>query len=164
MGTDDALGRLALQWEIDTFYARYAAALDDGPLAAWPGFFAETCMYQIVPRDNFELGLPVAIMRCESRAMLEDRVTAVQETMLYEPRYLRHHITNILIEETHGDDVRVRANFSVVEVLLDELPRISISGCYRDRLTRGTDGSWYFVEKLCVFDSVLVPNSIVYPV
>jgi len=159
-----AAGDAALYHQLATLYARYASVLDDGPLTDWPGFFTETCMYQIVPRDNFELGLPIAIMRCESRAMLEDRVTAVEETMLYEPRYLRHHITDILVQDADGGELRVRANFSVIEVLPDELPRISIAGHYRDRVTREADGQWRFREKLCVFDSVLIPNSIVYPV
>lgn len=153
-----------LYCQLATLYARYASALDDGPLQDWPGFFTSECMYRIVPRDNFELDLPVAIMRCESRAMLEDRVTAVTETMLYEPRYLRHHITDILVQGADADAVRARANFSVIEVLPDELPRISIAGHYRDHLVREADGQWRFREKLCVFDSVLIPNSIVYPV
>ena len=153
-----------LHFELSQLYARYASALDDGPLSAWPQFFTEECLYLILPRDNFELGLPVAIMRCESRAMLEDRVTAVQETMLFEPRYLRHHITDIWIEEIDDEQLKIRANFSVIEVLPDELPRILMAGCYRDRLVRTPDGGWQFIEKLCVYDSVLVPNSIVYPV
>jgi 3-phenylpropionate/cinnamic acid dioxygenase small subunit len=154
----------ALYFELATLYARYASVLDDGPLQDWPGFFTSECMYQVVPRDNFELGLPVAIMRCESRGMLEDRVTAVTETMLFEPRYLRHHITDILVQDVAAGALRVRANFSVIEVLPDELPRISIAGHYRDQLVREADGQWRFREKLCVFDSVLIPNSIVYPV
>jgi anthranilate 1,2-dioxygenase small subunit len=149
---------------LSALYARYATALDDGPLSDWPTMFTEECMYQIIPRDNFDAGLPVAIMRCESRAMLEDRVTAVEETMLYEPRYLRHHITNIFIEHAEGQNARVRANFSVIEILPDELPRISMTGRYLDQLERGSDCVWRFREKLCVFDSVLVPNSIVLPI
>ena len=61
---------LALQFEVEELYSRYAALLDDGPLADWPGLFAETCFYEIMPRDNFDRGLPLAIMRCESRGML----------------------------------------------------------------------------------------------
>ena len=161
MGEDE---QIRLLHTLSVLYTRYAIALDDGPLGDWPAMFTEQCMYQIIPRDNFDAGLPVAIMRCESRAMLEDRVTAVEETMLYEPRYLRHHITNIFIEHADGDSARARANFSVIEILPDELPRISIAGRYLDQLERGSDSKWRFREKLCVFDSVLVPNSIVFPV
>jgi 3-phenylpropionate/cinnamic acid dioxygenase small subunit len=153
-----------LFYELYDVYARYTEALDDGPLERWPGFFTEQCTYQIIPRDNFDQGLPLAIMRCESRAMVEDRVTAVKETMMYEPRYLRHHTTDLRIESATNEAARVRANFSVIEVLPDELPRILMAGRYLDRLERNEAGSWLFREKLCVFDSVLVPNSIVYPV
>ena len=153
-----------LFYELYDLYARYTEALDDGPLERWPEFFTEQCMYQIIPRDNYDQNLPVAIMRCESRAMIEDRVTAVNETMMYEPRYLRHHTTDIRIEDPIDSEVQVRANFSVIEVLPDELPRILIAGRYLDRLERSDETGWRFKEKLCVFDSVLVPNSIVFPV
>jgi salicylate 5-hydroxylase small subunit len=156
--------RAQLFYELYDLYARYTEALDDGPLDRWPTFFAEDCMYQIIPRDNFDQGLPVAIMRCESRAMIEDRVTAVTETMMYEPRYLRHHTTDMRIEASSAARAKVRANFSVIEVLPDELPRILMTGRYLDRLERSNDDGWRFKEKLCVFDSVLVPNSIVFPV
>ncbi len=156
--------RAELFYELYDFYARYTEALDDGPLERWPEFFSEDCMYQIIPRDNYDRDLPVAIMRCESRDMIRDRVTAVNETMMYEPRYLRHHTTDIRIEETPGPDITVRANFSVIETLPDELPRILMSGRYLDRIVRSDDLGLQFKEKLCVFDSVLVPNSIVFPV
>ena len=157
------LERMQRFYEIYDVYARYTEALDDGPLETWPMFFAEQCMYQILPRDNYDSGYPVAIMRCESRAMLEDRVTAVNETMMYEPRYLRHHTSDIRIVTASTDATAVRANFSVIEVLPDELPRVLMAGRYLDKLQRHGD-AWLFVEKLCVFDSILVPNSIVYPV
>ncbi len=153
-----------LFYELYDLYARYTEALDDGPLERWPEFFTEQCMYQIIPRDNYDQNLPVAIMRCESRAMIEDRVTAVNETMMYEPRYLRHHTSDIRIEDPTDSNVNVRANFSVIEVLPDELPRILIAGRYLDRLEQSDENGWRFKEKLCVFDSVLVPNSIVFPV
>ena len=153
-----------LFYELYDFYARYTEALDDGPLERWPEFFTEQCMYQIIPRDNYDRDLPVAIMRCESRAMIQDRVTAVNETMMYEPRYLRHHTTDIRIENSADTDIVARANFSVIETLPDELPRILMAGRYLDRLVRSDTCGWQFKEKLCVFDSVLVPNSIVFPV
>jgi 3-phenylpropionate/cinnamic acid dioxygenase small subunit len=152
-----------LQMEIESIYARYAEALDDGPLEAWPNFFTDVCMYQLIPRDNVELGYPLAVIRCESRDMLRDRVSAVQETMMYEPRYLRHHITNILLREHAGNVLHVSANYSINEVLADELPRLFMIGRYLDTLEY-VEGTWLFREKRCVFDSTLVPNSIIYPV
>lgn len=155
---------LTLYRELEILNARYAESLDDGPLDDWPEFFTEHCLYLIIPRENHERGLPLAIVRCESRDMLKDRVTAVRETMMYEPRYLRHHITNLRVVSEAADEVEAVSNFTVIEVLPEELPRILMTGRYHDRLRREADGQWRFSERLCVFDSTLVPNSIIYPV
>jgi 3-phenylpropionate/cinnamic acid dioxygenase small subunit len=155
---------IKLHYALQRLYADYAEKLDDGPLQEWPSLFCEQCLYQLTPRDNFERGLPLSIMRCESRGMLEDRVRAVQETVMHEPRYLRHHITNIRIGEINGNAIDVNANYSVIEVLHDELPRILSAGRYIDRVERQPDGELLFKAKQCVYDSVLVPNTIVYPI
>ena len=152
------------EWqELHRLYAEYGRTLDDGPLEDWPELFTEDCLYLITPRDNFDEGLPLAIMRCESRGMLMDRVHAVQETIMHEPRYLRHQITDIDASERDDGQIDVIANYSVVEVLPDELPRILSVGRYLDLVTRSTTGKLAFQEKYVVYDSVMVPNTIVYP-
>ncbi|NJN51982.1 MAG: aromatic-ring-hydroxylating dioxygenase subunit beta [Gammaproteobacteria bacterium] len=153
-----------LRAELEDLYAEYAERLDDGPLETWPELFMEDCEYLVVPRDNYERGLPIAVMRCESRNMLKDRVRAVQETVLFEPRYLRHHVTNLRGGVRDDDTIEVRASFSVVEVLPDELPRVLMCGRYVDEVIRSREGALRFLAKHCVFDSVLVPNTIVVPV
>ena len=154
---------VALRFEVEDLYSRYAALLDDGPLSEWPNLFAEACFYAVIPRDNFERGLPLAIIRCESRGMLVDRIRATQETIMHEPRYLRHQITNVRVTGSSAGRIETTANYSVVEVLVDELPRILSVGRYIDVLQRRSDGALEFAEKRCVYDSVLVPNTIVYP-
>ena len=57
----------------------------------------------------------------------------------------------------------VSANYSVIEVLHDELPKILSVGRYLDVVSRDADGALRFREKRVVYDSVLVPNTIVYP-
>jgi salicylate 5-hydroxylase small subunit len=95
--------------------------------------------------------------------MLQDRVRAVQETMTYEPRYLRHHITQIRPLEPGEWPLCVTAHYSVLEVLHDELPRILSVGRYLDVVVRDGDGALRFAEKRVIYDSVMVPNTIVYP-
>ena len=155
-----------LRFEVEDLYNRYCEVLDDGPLENWPTLFADPCDYRIVPRENYENGLPLALMRCESRGMLMDRVTAVREQLMYEPRYLRHMVTNIRIRSVSNDASRVSAvaNYAVLETLRDALTRVLNSGRYIDEMVRGDDGALQFISKLCVFDSELVPNSIVFPV
>jgi salicylate 5-hydroxylase small subunit len=151
-----------LQRELEALYVEYARRLDDGPLGEWPNLFTQECLYRIVPRDNYDQGLPLAIMRCESRGMLADRVRSVQETIMHEPRYLRHFITNVSGAAEAGR-IAASANYLVVEVLADELPRILSVGRYLDVIERLPDEGLLFAEKTVVYDSVLVPNTIVYP-
>ncbi len=155
--------QIRLHYRLEKLYSLYAALLDDGPLEKWPALFCSECFYAVTPRDNHENQLPLAIMRCESRAMLADRVYSVQETMVYEPRYIRHHITNLQILDEQDGLIRTTANYTVIETLADELPKILNSGKYLDTI-KLDEGEYRFVEKLCVYDSVLVPNSIIYPV
>lgn len=155
--------RIRLQFQLEQLYNRYATLLNDGPLEEWPTLFCETCFYAVTSRDNFEEDLPLAIMRCESRAMLEDRIYSVRETMVYEPRYTRHHITNVQVLDEKDGMVKTTANYTVIETLSDELPRILNSGKYLDKIVL-EEGEYRFKEKYCVYDSVLVPNSIIYPV
>jgi len=155
--------RLRLRLELEELYAEYAGVLDDGDYEAWPDFFTEECDYQVIARENFDQGLPLAAIRCESRGMLRDRVEAVRSTSMYEPRSLRHLVAGLRILEAKAGAVSARANFCIMETLNDEPTRVFLSGAYRDRLVR-EGGRLLFRERLCVFDSNLVLNSIVFPV
>jgi salicylate 5-hydroxylase small subunit len=153
----------AQQRRVEDLYTDYARVLDDGPLEQWPELFTEDSLYLVIPRDNYDQGLPMAVMRCESRGMLEDRVHAVQETIMHEPRYLRHQITNISATQNEDGLIDAIANYSVFEVLDGELPRVFSVGRYLDRICTTADGTLRFQEKRVIYDSVLVPNTIVYP-
>lgn len=152
-----------LRYEIEALYADYAEALDDNELERWPDFFVEDCLYKLVPRENWERKLPIALMLCESKGMLRDRVNAVRNTALYAPRTFRHLIGQFRIEAETPERMRVRANYVVFQTLVDDLTRIQNAGKYIDLVVRTPDGL-RFREKICVFDSVLVPNSLIYPV
>jgi len=153
----------ALRDEIETLYADYAEALDDNRLEGWPDFFVEDCLYKVVPRENWERGLPIALMLCESRRMLQDPVTAVRKTSVYAPRTFRHLIGQYRIKAETPERLRVTANYVVFQTLVDDLTRIQNAGKYVDLVVRTPEGL-RFNEKICVFDSVLVPNSLIYPI
>src|SRR5216684_1837957 len=74
-----------LRLELEELYAAYTACLDEERFEEWPEFFVEQCLYKIVPRENFERGLPLATWLCESKGYLADRVTAIRMTAVYAP-------------------------------------------------------------------------------
>jgi 3-phenylpropionate/cinnamic acid dioxygenase small subunit len=151
-----------LRLELEALYAAYASCLDAERFEAWPDFFVDECLYKIVPRENFERNLPLATWLCESKGYLEDRVTAIRKTAIYAPRYVRRLITGIEIRGWRDDVIEVEANYAAFETLLDELTRVFNVGRYHDRIVV-ENGSLKFKEKICVFDSMLVPNSLIYP-
>ena len=157
-----ALGTRELRLELEELYAEYSACLDEERFEEWPEFFTDPCLYKIVPRENFERGLPLATWLCESKGYLLDRVTAIRRTAVYAPRYVRRMVSGIRVLGWSDGVLEVRANYLALETLQDELTRIFNAGQYRDKLVV-EKGELKFREKLCVFDSILVPNSLIYP-
>ncbi len=147
---------------IADLYAEYAACLDDGRYAEWPEFFTEACTYKLIPRENYDRGLPLATLAFESKAMLYDRVYGIAQTLFHEPYYQRHLVSGLLVRPA-GDGFAVRANYVVVRTKAGALSDLYNAGRYVDRLV-DEDGVLRFAEKLCVFDSELVPNSLIYPI
>ena len=149
--------------DLDALTAAYVHALDDADLDRWPEFFTEDCVYRIVPRENYENGLPLAIWYCRGRGMLLDRVTAIRETQLFAPRALRHVTGNMLVLGREGGALRTVTNYAVYESTLDRASEVFNVGRYLDRIVVEA-GRLKFAEKLCVFDTSVVPTSLIYPI
>lgn len=152
-----------LYFDLLDLYARYSAALDSADWEAWPEFFVDDCTYKIQPRENFEARLPLATMDFESKGMLKDRVYGIQETLFYDPYYQRHIVDVPLIREVDGDIVVAEANYAVLRTKRDQASDVYNTGRYYDRIQRTPEGL-RFVSRTCVYDSEMIPNSIIYPI
>src|SRR5437773_6506269 len=113
-----------LRLELEELYAAYTACLDEERFEEWPEFFVEQCLYMIVPRENFERGLPLATWLCESKGYLADRVTAIRKTAVYAPRYVRRMVSGVRVLGWKEEVLEVRANYVALETLQDELTRV----------------------------------------
>ncbi len=158
-----ALSPRDLQFEVEQLLYRYVETLDSDRLEEWPDFFTENAFYQIIARENYDRGLPLAAMLCESRGFVQDRVTAFRQASVYSPRSLRHLVSNVRVTAVKDGVVEARANFAVLQTLVDDETRVFLSGWYRDRIV--LDGvKLRYAEKHCIYDTLRIPNSIVYPV
>jgi 3-phenylpropionate/cinnamic acid dioxygenase small subunit len=151
-----------LRLELEELYADYAGCLDEDRFEDWPAFFTEDCLYKIIPRENFERGLPLATWSSEGRAGLLDRVVGIRKTMMYAPRYMRRMITGIRILGWHDGELSVRANYLALETLNDQTTKVFNAGQYQDKLVVVGE-HLRFREKLCVVDTLRVPNSLIFP-
>jgi anthranilate 1,2-dioxygenase small subunit len=151
------------RWVVEEFHAEYAAVLDRGEVEKWPEFFTEDAVYRVIARDNAEAGLPLGLMLCEGMGMLKDRAYAVAHTEMYAPRYTQHHISLVRVLGTDKGTIAAEANYLVFETLIDEPTRLLQAGKYRDQFVE-REGRLLLKERDCVFDTVMVPNCVVFPV
>jgi salicylate 5-hydroxylase small subunit len=144
------------------FYDDYYNTLDDLRLEEWPAFFTEDCLYRVIPRENYEAGYTLSTIYAESRAMLVDRVMGITRTQMYAPRHYRRFPGPLRIVSRDGTTVRARHNLLVVQTLIDKKTEIVLSAVCHDLLVPG-DGRPLLQERIVVFDSEMLPNSLIYP-
>ena len=144
-------------------YAEYAYAVDSGDWDLWPGFFVEDCRYRLVPRENHERGLPLATLSFESKGMLKDRVYGIRETLFHDPYYQRHVVGAPVILKAEADRFECEANYAVFRTKLSELSSVFSVGRYIDTVVR-TDQGLKFASRQVIYDSEMIPNSIIYPI
>jgi len=149
--------------DLATLYQAYALALDSRDYARWPRFFTDPCVYKLQPRENFDRGLPLATMAFESRGMLEDRVYGITETLAHDPYYQRHVVGIPIVHGDDGEAIEAEASYAVFRTRQNELSEVFNVGRYVDVVRRTPEGL-RFASRICVFDSELVPTSIIYPI
>jgi salicylate 5-hydroxylase small subunit len=153
---------LELRLNLSDLYASYCACLDAGRFDDWPGFFTDDCRYRVVARENHDRNLPLGTMDLQSRGALLDRVYAVQSTLFHAPYYQRHIVGPARILGRDGDTIVAEANYLVIRTKRDQPSEVFNAGRYLDRIVTAQQGL-RFAEKICIFDSELIPNSIIYP-
>jgi salicylate 5-hydroxylase small subunit len=152
-----------LHYALDRLNADYALAIDEDELERWPDFFLDDAIYRVVPRENYEAGYPIAVMHCASRRMMEDRVTHIRETCMFGPRRHRHIIGNVRVTGFDGRAARVQSNYAVFETMIDTKTQVFNVGKYVDVVVCD-GGALRFRERHCVFDSSIIPTSLIYPI
>ncbi len=144
-------------------YADYALAVDSGHWDLWPEFFTEQCVYKLIPRENHERGFPLCTLSFTSKGMLKDRVYGIQETLYHDPYYQRHVVGAPVVRRVEGERIQSEANYAVFRTKLDKASTVFNVGRYIDTIVPTPEGL-KFAERLCVYDSEMIPNAIIYPI
>jgi anthranilate 1,2-dioxygenase small subunit len=153
---------LAEQLAVQALLAEYGARLDLGRYDDWLALFAAECRYAVVPRENHDAGLPVALILCDSRAMLEDRIAALRQANKYNLHTDRHIIGLPRIVALEAGGIAIEAPFAVYQTDPEGETRLFATGLYRDRLERGRE-TLCFAEKLVLLDTFAVPTLLATP-
>ena len=107
-----------LQARVEAFLYEYAASLDEERFDDWVTLFdAAGCRYEVLSRENRDLGLPAPIMGCYSYGMVCDRVAMlVKGVLTYRHNKLLRQVSNVRVRrEGEGGPLTVNAGLVVYQ-------------------------------------------------
>lgn len=159
----DDKNNLILKDEVNELLNAYVQCIDDDKLEDWPSFFTDKCLYQVVPRENHEMGLPTAVMWCDSQGMLSDRITALRHANIYQVQWYRHIISNTLITSVVNDEIHVQSNYAVFKTCNDGESTVFNVGRYVDVIVR-VNGQLKFKERSAIYDTHRITTLMVIPI
>jgi anthranilate 1,2-dioxygenase small subunit len=152
---------------IEDLINAYGQCLDDDRLEEWPDFFTEDCLYQILPRENADHGLKIAVIYCDSRRMLQDRVTAHRTANLFAPHLYRHLMGGVRIGGREGGVISARTNYSIFRTSIDPIhygaTEVYSVGEYADKIVFVGDVP-KFKERIVIADTSRIQSLLVTPI
>ena len=154
---------LDLFFQLQALYTGYALAVDSGHWDAWPEFFTDECEYKLQPRENHERGFPLSTLSFESKGMLMDRAYAIRETLFHDPYYQRHVVGTPVVREVRDGVIHSEANYAVFRTKYNKDSTVFNVGRYIDEVVTTPQGL-KFAKRWCIYDSEMIPNSIIYPI
>jgi len=155
--------QMMLWYEMQQLQERYVSVIDADRLEEWPGLFTEDCVYEIVPKENTDLNLPLGVMHCFGRAMLSDRITSLRKANLFEPHTYRHMTSGLKITPFDPNTVEMESNYLVVQTLTNGESWVYQAGRYFDRVVQTAQG-WRYQSKRAIYDTLRVQTLLVTPV
>jgi salicylate 5-hydroxylase small subunit len=95
--------------------------------------------------------------------MLLDRAYGIRETLFHDPYYQRHVLGPPLILSRDPGRVRTETSYAVFRTKLSEPTIVFNVGRYLDDIVT-TPAGLRFASRIAIYDSELIPNSIIYPI
>lgn len=154
---------IALRLEMLELQDRYVATLDSGALESWPELFVEDCLYEIIPKENFDAGLPAPVIRCDNKRMLRDRIISLRNANIYQPVVYRHFFSGLTITSAAADSVEMQSSYLVINTSQLGQSIVYQTGRYLDHVVRQA-GDWRFKSKRAVYDTSRIQTALAIPI
>jgi anthranilate 1,2-dioxygenase small subunit len=154
---------MILWFELNQLQQQYISALDNDRLEEWATFFTEDCLYEIVPRENEDAGLPIGIIYCDSQRMLRDRITSLRHANIFEAHSYRHMTSGLRIRRIDADTVESDSSYLVVQTLQNGDSAVYQAGRYVDKVVR-TAAGWRYQSKRVIYDTSRVQTLLATPI
>jgi 3-phenylpropionate/cinnamic acid dioxygenase small subunit len=124
--------QLSLRDRLLDFNASYTRCIDSDDLESWPGHFAQQCHYRVTSAENDQAGLPAGLMYATSRAMLDDRISALRQANIYERQTYRHIVGLPYLLRSDAGEAHCETSFLVVRIVQQDETFLFATGQYKD--------------------------------
>jgi anthranilate 1,2-dioxygenase small subunit len=154
---------LGLRQELLALQDEYISTLDTDALELWPEMFVDDCLYEIIPKENEDLGLPAPVIYCDSKAMLRDRVVSLRHANIFQPAVYRHFVSGLSFDTTDRVSVEMRSSYLVINTNQLGQSTVYQTGRYHDVVVRDGD-RWRFKSKRAIYDTSRIQTLLVTPI
>ncbi|MDM0012968.1 anthranilate 1,2-dioxygenase small subunit AndAd [Variovorax sp. J22P168] len=161
--TATSLESVLLWFEIQQLQERYCAALDNDRLEEWAALFTADCLYEIVPKENADMGLPIGVIYCDNQRMLRDRVLSLRHANIYEEHASRHMTSGLQLTHVDEDTVDAQSSYVVVQTRTNGESFVYQAGRYLDRVVRTPEG-WRYQKRRVIYDTSRVQTLLATPI
>ena len=155
--------KMTLWFELHQLQENYIHALDNDRLEDWPEFFTDDCLYEIIPRENADAGLPIGIIYCDSKKMLRDRVLSLRHANIFEDHTYRHMTSGLIFKSVDDDTVEAESSYVVIQTLQNGESFVYQAGRYLDRVVK-TAAGWRYASRRVIYDTLRVPTLLATPI
>jgi anthranilate 1,2-dioxygenase small subunit len=154
---------LKLRQELLALQDEYIATLDTDALELWPEMFVEDCLYEIIPKENVDLGLPAPVIYCDSKKMLRDRVVSLRHANIFQPVIYRHFVSGLSFQLADDGVVEMRSSYLVINTRQIGESVVYQTGRYHDVVVQ--DGArWRFRSKRAIYDTSRIQTALAVPI
>jgi len=152
------------EYKINKLCQSYARCLDERRYREWPEYFTDDAKYIIHSRENDELGYEAYLLYVEGTPMMSDRVEATLEALVYDPRYERRIVTDVMITGESDGCIETKSNYIMVTSTTEGNSELFSAGEIRDKIVFDDDGEPKFKERMVVPDTFNVVSTCPHPI
>jgi anthranilate 1,2-dioxygenase small subunit len=117
--------------DIAHFLTQYGKLLDADQLEAWLDLFDEDCHYEILSRENVSQDFALALVLCDNKNMLRDRISSLRIANIYNLHYDCHVLGLPSVTMTAPGAYDVECTYSLYQSNQEGVTRLFSVGRYR---------------------------------
>lgn len=159
---NESLDCLLRKQAIQDHLFRLCQAIDNFDCQTWADGFADECRYRMVPRENYDRGLPLCLIDDDRDGLLQ-RVKLITELWQYEPFRETRLLANVLVTDSSKESAAASSTIAVYRTSAEGESRLQMVARVEDQLVLIPGKGWKIKERLVILESFQVHNNIILP-